>query len=381
MNNKDSVFIKPLNRREFLIKIGQTTAVAGGVSLLPTSVRLAMAQSMTSLNTQLGFNGEWLDPILNGYHLGQGYRVYQPSLMRFNAPDSLAPFGEGVHNAYAYCHNDPINFTDPSGHLDIKKIIFGVFGVITGIIGIALAAPSGGSSMLLAAGIISGVAGIAGSSLQIASGAIDDGKISRQLDMATVAFDVLGVISSGYSAYKSIQNIRWVRAGGALEDVTQPGLASQLIKKLKPSNEYNLQWAQKTNPAMRLGRSEGNVIATKITQGGKTLTYTPPPIHGGYTKILLGQVKVGPRGFTIYKSITTAQSIAGLISKTVSTIPGRFANKAAITVAGDTAEAVTEGRNINPIAMKTQMASLEETRQRIKLCQEAQQRVRQLPLS
>lgn len=60
MSNKDSVFITPLNRREFLIKIGQTSAVAGGISLLPTSVRLAMAQSMTVSPSHLGFNGEWL---------------------------------------------------------------------------------------------------------------------------------------------------------------------------------------------------------------------------------------------------------------------------------------------------------------------------------
>ncbi|GEM74683.1 RHS repeat-associated core domain-containing protein [Vibrio sagamiensis] len=376
-NHKDSVFITPLNRREFLIKIGQTTAVAGGVTLLPASVRLAMAQSITKATSQLGFNGEWLDPILEGYHLGQGYRLYQPNLMRFNVPDSLAPFNQGVHNAYAYCHNDPINFTDPSGHLNIKKILFGVFGIITGAIGILTAAPSGGASLLLAAGIISGAAGMIGGSLQIASGTIDDGNISHQLDMATVAFDVIGVISGSYSAYKSIQNIRWVQAGGALEDVTQPGLASRLLNKVKPP----LKWVHKTNPAMRLGQSEGRVIATKVTHGGKTLTYTPPSTHGGYTKVILDQVKVGPRGFTIYKSITTAQSIAGLGWKTVSTIPGRFANQAAITVAENVAEVVIEGRNINPVAVKTQMASLEETRQRIKLCQEAQQRIRQLPLS
>lgn len=79
-----------------------------------------------------------VDPVLEGYHLGQGYRVYQPKLMRFNAPDSLAPFSEGVHNAYVYCHNDPINFTDPSGHLNISKILFGAFGIIAGLSGLRL---------------------------------------------------------------------------------------------------------------------------------------------------------------------------------------------------------------------------------------------------
>ncbi|MCW1891177.1 hypothetical protein OK016_26635 [Vibrio chagasii] len=35
--------------------------------------------------------------------------------MRFNAPDSLAPFNEGwvFIMLGVYCHNDPINFTGP----------------------------------------------------------------------------------------------------------------------------------------------------------------------------------------------------------------------------------------------------------------------------
>ncbi|AXB31061.1 TPA: RHS repeat-associated core domain-containing protein [Vibrio campbellii] len=376
MSNKDSVFITPLNRREFLIKIGQTSAVAGGISLLPTSVRLAMAQSMTVSPSHLGFNGEWLDPVLEGYHLGQGYRVYQPKLMRFNAPDSLAPFSEGVHNAYVYCHNDPINFTDPSGHLNISKILFGAFGIIAGIVGIALAAPTGGSSLVLAAGIIGGIAGMTSGALQLASGIIDDGDISRKLDIATIPFDIIGVVSGGYSAFKSVQNIRWIRAGGAFDDLTQPGLGSRLWNKIRPSGEYNLEWARKANPAMRIGSSEGQVIATKMVQGGKTMTYTPPPIHGGFTKVLLGQVKVGAHGYTIYQGIMTARSIGSLGWSVVKTIPGRLDS------GKSSAESmVTEGRSANPEARKTQLYSLEETRQRVKYGNDVQRMIRQLPLS
>ncbi|ARV72256.1 RHS repeat-associated core domain-containing protein [Vibrio campbellii] len=376
MSNKDSVFITPLNRREFLIKIGQTSAVAGGISLLPTSVRLAMAQSMTVSSSHLGFNGEWLDPVLEGYHLGQGYRVYQPKLMRFNAPDSLAPFSEGVHNAYVYCHNDPINFTDPSGHLNISKILFGAFGIIAGIVGIALAAPTGGSSLVLAAGIIGGIAGMTSGALQLASGIIDDGDISRKLDIATIPFDIIGVVSGGYSAFKSVQNIRWIRAGGAFDDLTQPGLGSRLWNKIRPSGEYNLEWARKANPAMRIGSSEGQVIATKMVQGGKTMTYTPPPIHGGFTKVLLGQVKVGAHGYTIYQGIMTARSIGSLGWSVVKTIPGRLDS------GKSSAESmVTEGRSANPEARKTQLYSLEETRQRVKYGNDVQRMIRQLPLS
>jgi len=69
----------------------------------------------------LGFNGERPDVLTGHYLLGQGYRAYNPILMRFNSPDSLSPFGEGGLNAYAYCENDPINNADPSGK--IKRFV------------------------------------------------------------------------------------------------------------------------------------------------------------------------------------------------------------------------------------------------------------------
>jgi len=65
----------------------------------------------------LGFNGERPDPVTGHYLLGNGVRAFNPVLMRFNSPDSLSPFGEGGLNAYAYCAGDPVNFSDPTGHV------------------------------------------------------------------------------------------------------------------------------------------------------------------------------------------------------------------------------------------------------------------------
>ncbi|WP_210641582.1 RHS repeat-associated core domain-containing protein [Pseudomonas sp. Tri1] len=65
----------------------------------------------------LGFNGERPDPVTRHYLLGNGYRAFNPVLMRFNSPDSWSPFGGGGLNAYVYCGGDPRNRTDPSGHI------------------------------------------------------------------------------------------------------------------------------------------------------------------------------------------------------------------------------------------------------------------------
>jgi RHS repeat-associated protein len=72
--------------------------------------------SGNGLLSLLGFNGERPDPVTGWYLLGNGYRAFNPVLMRFNSPDSWSPFGEGGVNSYAYCAGDPVNRTDPTGH-------------------------------------------------------------------------------------------------------------------------------------------------------------------------------------------------------------------------------------------------------------------------
>lgn len=68
------------------------------------------------LHCLLGFNGERPDPVTGHYLLGNGYRAYNPVLLRFNSPDSWSPFGKGGLNPYGYCAGDPVNRRDPTGH-------------------------------------------------------------------------------------------------------------------------------------------------------------------------------------------------------------------------------------------------------------------------
>ncbi|WP_130908476.1 RHS repeat-associated core domain-containing protein [Pseudomonas sp. Sample_16] len=78
----------------------------------------------SGLLSLLGFNGERPDPVTGCYLLGNGYRAFNPVLMRFNSPDPLSPFKEGGLNCYSYCEGDPINHLDPTGRARWKLFSF-----------------------------------------------------------------------------------------------------------------------------------------------------------------------------------------------------------------------------------------------------------------
>lgn len=77
------------------------------------------------VTTRLGFNGQLREMQTSWYLLGNGYRAYNPRLMRFHSPDSWSPFNGGGLNAYMYCVGDPVNRSDPTGHFPWKALLFG----------------------------------------------------------------------------------------------------------------------------------------------------------------------------------------------------------------------------------------------------------------
>lgn len=71
----------------------------------------------------LAYCGQVRDRVTRNYHLGNGYRVYSPQLMRFYSPDRLSPFGAGGINTYAYCNANPVNCIDPGGRTAISTVL------------------------------------------------------------------------------------------------------------------------------------------------------------------------------------------------------------------------------------------------------------------
>ncbi|MCJ2369932.1 RHS repeat-associated core domain-containing protein [Pseudomonas sp. RGM 3321] len=104
-----------------LLATDQANSVLHSLDAMRNQAFVYSPYGLRSLQTSAlsvpGFTGQTIDPITGYYLLGNGLRAFNPTLMRFNSPDTLSPFGEGGLNSYAYCGGDPVNYIDPTGQL------------------------------------------------------------------------------------------------------------------------------------------------------------------------------------------------------------------------------------------------------------------------
>ncbi len=71
------------------------------------------------------YRGYYYDEDIKFYYLNSRY--YSPLWRRFISPDStsyLDPETPNGLNLYAYCNNDPVNYSDPSGHSLVVAFVF-----------------------------------------------------------------------------------------------------------------------------------------------------------------------------------------------------------------------------------------------------------------
>ena len=170
----------------------------------------------------IGWNGDNRDPVTGWYFSGNGYRVYNPVLMRFHSPDNWSPFGAAGINPYIYCQGDPINQFDPTGHLSTGAwVTIGIsavgilFGIVTLGAGAAVSAGLVASTSVVgsiattsaSAAVATGL-GVVSDVLSIASAATEDNpEVSKNLNIASRAFGLAGGLASlggiGKSTYSA----------------------------------------------------------------------------------------------------------------------------------------------------------------------------------
>ncbi|PYH76174.1 hypothetical protein BO82DRAFT_369584 [Aspergillus uvarum CBS 121591] len=136
----------------------------------------------------VGFNGLLRDPITGRYHLGNGYRVYNPVLMRFHHPDPWSPFTS---------LGDPINRVDSSGHFGILGWKFSWKDLLVTVVGItasvAVGALNGGASLAIQLGVSVAVGVVA----DFATSTIYDVAAGNKISWVEVGIDLAFSALSG----------------------------------------------------------------------------------------------------------------------------------------------------------------------------------------
>ncbi|WP_448868744.1 RHS repeat-associated core domain-containing protein [Enterobacter ludwigii] len=231
-----------------------------------------------------GFNGERPDPVSGSYHLGNGYRAYNPVLRRFNCPDSLSPFGAGGINPYTYCLGDPVNRTDPTGHISWQ----GILGIVTGAIGLGLSLFTAGAS-IAAAGSISvalssasrlgltiGLIGVAADVTSIASGATEDvnPEASSVLGWVSMATGIAGMGIGLAQLPKGIKAYRQSKTVGA--DIN--GIPATRRETYRQTQNVTA-WQSEITPVPRNINQQDLHEVVNLNARYNTASYNPRPVR------------------------------------------------------------------------------------------------------
>jgi len=237
--------------------------------------------SGTQAESVQGWNGERADPVTGVTHLGNGYRAYNPVLMRFHCPDSLSPFGAGGLNPYAYCEGDPVNHADPTGHLSWRgwlSIGLGIAAVLIGVATLGLGAAGAISLGVVAAGMA--VLDVAGGALAIASGALEekDPAMSEKLGWASLGVSAPSMVYGG---------VKLVQAGISLLRTADSLYTAAVGSMLRAARRGGTAGA---------GREAASGIKAAAVQGAR-VSVVATASHDGYSAVQVGHWdRVATRG-------------------------------------------------------------------------------------
>ncbi|EGR2120137.1 RHS repeat-associated core domain-containing protein [Vibrio cholerae] len=345
-----------ISRRSFLSKsISASLAVAYACSSLSVFAKAFQfdEQDLITLfrHEFTGFNGETLDPISGNYLLGNGYRAYNPTLMRFMSQDTLSPFAEAGVNAYQYCSGDPINRQDPTGHLDGLKLGLGIFAIFTAIAGLIAIPFTGGTSMAIAFGAIGSAAGALSGAFTVASAAVAEKNpdLADKFDIVSWSFTGIALLAGATGAVGEIAQS--TKCSGMLGQLSKGKLGQSRYKveiKFRPKKNIKARTHEAARSANRkmmdveAGDAKLSTVQSELLVDSPSLNCSKMTYFDeNGVKGLTFKTPYDPSGFYTQKTVFGNKGFLGSrMMKTYSLKRGAYSWKGMFNIANSSAKQV-----------------------------------------
>ena len=219
-------------------------------------------------------------------------RLYDPTMCRFITADTIIPDYNNPQslNRYAYCYNNPLKYTDPSGHFANLLLGAGLGGAIgagsawlQGKSGTEIAAAAFGGAVtgaLIASGVGAFAAGATSAGL---SGTVTAGGVGLITGSSAVVGNTVEQVAEGVMKGKSLStatvNVSYEEQVNALGAGIVAGAAAKGVSNAMAGNSANLEGglnsmkntlANSASPTQQIGMAEA-IHATAKTNANMIL--------------------------------------------------------------------------------------------------------------
>ena len=234
----------------------------------------------------LRYRGYVYDSETGLYYLQSRY--YNPEIGRFISADSYVSTGDGIlgNNMFAYCHNNPIMFADPTGECLLTAIIIGAIAgaIIGGAIGGTVAYNSAKSSGLEGSDLFWATASGVGKGALIGS-----------------ALGSLAGATGGVLATYELGSIAATAMITATANITARAFEVTALQTKKSLNDGDNGW-QVANDCISALFSNGlNIMSPALTKTGATI--------GTYLFVDITKHRVIPLGFKSFLESTGGKAL------------------------------------------------------------------------
>ena len=268
------------------------------------SITGTLAETIGQQNP-LRYRGYYYDAE-TGFYL-TGTRYYDPEIGRFiNADSVISGTGESVqgYNLFAYCFNNPVNMSDPSGNWPkwATKLVaaVAVFAVVAAVAAVTVATAGAGTAIAaVAVGAAKGAAigfavgAASGAAIGYATTGTLEGTLNGMADGA-LSGSISGAITGGVNGYSNYSSaVNFLKSNGANpKEVLSSYKGTPKVQTLKTDTTVYRTWGGTTQELghwvspNNYGSSARNLLSLPA---GNTMTHTSSFLLPKGTTVLAGK--------------------------------------------------------------------------------------------